>query len=339
VLGRVSDMTKSDAQRQLAEIVRGYNLNHAYDRQNTTFEEFVTLKFLPIKRESGDWRPASAKTAEYEIRRYILPDLGACSMGELTAADLRDLLRARAKEGLTQHPMKHLKGHLSEICRMGVAEGFLSHNIAANLKVPKGLVAASKPPETISLPEYHRAWLMLTERERLPFDLVLFAGFRESEVFGLRCGDIEEKGIFVQRSWYKGHYGPPKNNRPRRIGPPAELLARLKAWVAALPVHEPESPVFPSLALSTPLAGENFLKYYVRPKLKPAGLVVNFAMLRRAHSTEHQRIGSDHKIVADQQGHGMRVHLADYVQTDVEAKSTEAEKLYAEFVEVQRKQG
>ncbi|WP_321470131.1 tyrosine-type recombinase/integrase [uncultured Paludibaculum sp.] len=339
VLGRVSEMTVSDARRALAEIVRPLNQSAVYSRQYVNFQRFVEDVYLPTKQESGDWRRQTAKTAEYEIRNYILPDLGTIPMGELEPAHLRRLLKTRAEAGLTQHPLKHIKGQLAEICRMAVAEGYLRGNVAEGLKVPKGLVQQAPPPAVISLEQYFQAWQLLTERERLPFDLVLFAGMRESEVFGLWCGDVGERGILVQRSWYKGNYGPPKNNKPRLVGPPPELLARLKTWIAQLPAQEPEAPVFPSLSLVTPLAGENFMKYYVRPKLKKAGLVVNFAMLRRAHSSEHQRIGSDHKVIADQQGHGMKVHLDAYVQTDVGAKSVEAEKLYAEFREVQRKQG
>lgn len=339
VLGRIADMTVSDANRELAEIVRPLNQCAVHSRQHVTLQQFVDDVFLPTKMESGDWRVQTGRTAEYEIRNYILPDLGDVTMGELEASQLRNVLKTKAKAGLKYQVMKHLKGHMTEICRMAVAEGYLRANVSEGLKVPMGLVQPSAPPSTIGLEEYLKAWQLLTERERLPLDLVLFAGMRESEVFGLWCGDIEERGIFVQRSWYKGNYGPPKNNRPRRIGPPADLMERLKAWVSALPAQEPTAPVFPSLALITPLAGENFLKYYVRPKLKKAGLVVNFAMLRRAHSSEHQRIGSDHKVIADQQGHGMRVHLESYVQTGVDAKVTESEKLYAEFREVQRKQG
>jgi len=48
---------------------------------------------------------------------------------------------------------------------------------------------------------------------------------------------------------------------------------------------------------------------------------------------------SDLKIIADQQGHGMRTHLDKYVQSGVAERKAEAAKLYAGFSGVLHKQG
>jgi hypothetical protein len=63
---------------------------------------------------------------------------------------------------------------------------------------------------TVGLDQYAAAWNVSGERERLCFDLVMFAGMRESEVFALWCGNIGEEGIEIERSWYKGRYEPPR---------------------------------------------------------------------------------------------------------------------------------
>ena len=82
------------------------------------------------------------------------------------------------------------------------------------------------------------------------------------------------------------------------------------------------------------------LRNYVRPKLRPAELGwINFAVLRRSHSTLHKQRNSDLKIIADQQGHGMRTHLDKYVQSGVAERKAEAAKLYADFSGVLHKQG
>jgi hypothetical protein len=47
------------------------------------------------------------------------------------------------------------------------------------------------------LEQYAEAWRLLGERQRLCFDLVIFAGIRWSEVFALWCGDVEEEGIEI----------------------------------------------------------------------------------------------------------------------------------------------
>jgi integrase len=169
----------------------------------------------------------------------------------------------------------------------------------------------------------------------------MFVGMRESEAFALWCEDLADDGIHVERSWYKGLYGPPKTAKSDRIvGVPNEIMKRLKLWTAKLPAHDAKDCVFPSRSLVTPIWPESVLRKYVRPRLRPVGLGwINFAVLRRSHSTLHKRRKSDSKIIADQQGHGMRTHLEDYVQSGVVERKAEASKLYADFLEVFGKQG
>jgi hypothetical protein len=66
---------------------------------------------------------------------------------------------------------------------------------------------------------------------------------------------------------------------------------------------------------------------------------INFAVLRRSHSTLHKQRNSDVKIIADQQGHGLRTHLDNYVQSGVAERKAQASKLYADFIGVLRQTG
>jgi integrase len=147
--------------------------------------------------------------------------------------------------------------------------------------------------------------------------------------------------IEIERSWYKGRYEPPKTPKSQRtVGVPDEILGQLKSWIAKLPVNGPTDCVFPSAKLVTPIWPESVLRNYIRPKLRPVKLGwINFAVLRRSHSTLHKRRNSDLKIIADQQGHGMRTHLESYVQSAVGERKAEAAKLYADFTGVKNKQG
>jgi integrase len=169
----------------------------------------------------------------------------------------------------------------------------------------------------------------------------MFAGMRESETFGLWCGDVNEHGLQIERSWYKGKYEPPKTPKSERtVGVPDEILGRLRDWISRLPAQGPTDCVFPSTRLVTPIWPESVLRDYVRPILRAAGLGwINFAVLRRSHSTLHKMRNSDLKIIADQQGHGMRTHLDNYVQSGVAERKAEASKLYADFAGLLCKRG
>jgi hypothetical protein len=62
-------------------------------------------------------------------------------------------------------------------------------------------------------------------------------------------------------------------------------------------------------------------------------------MERGMRSLQHGDRKTDVKVTADQQGHGMRTHLDEYVESPVEERKAEASKLYAEFIGVLRKRG
>ena len=82
----------------------------------------------------------------------------------------------------------------------------------------------------------------------------------------------------------------------------------------------------------SPLLPDNILRRYIYPRLEPLGLDwINFAVLRRTHSTLHQERGTDPKIIADQQGHGLGVHLSEYVDSSIARKRETVSALWADF--------
>ena len=156
----------------------------------------------------------------------------------------------------------------------------------------------------MSLAEYVRAWTVLDERERIAFDLVTFCGLRESEAYGLKNGNLfQQEAIRVQRSWYRGEINPTKTNEIRDVGIGSEIFTRLRVWIEALPDPSSEGWVFPSERIVTALQPGNVLRRSIHPRLKPLGLDwINFAVLRRSHSTLHQERVTDTKIIAISRG-------------------------------------
>jgi integrase len=178
-----------------------------------------------------------------------------------------------------------------------------------------------------------QAWTLLRERERLAFDLVLFCGLRESEVYGLKIRDFIRRGALrIERSSYRGQVEAPKNRRIRLIGVDYEIFDRLQSWSGTLPDAAPDAWVFPSERIVSPLLPDNVLRRWVYPRLAPVGLDwINFAVLRRTHASLHQARGTDPKIIADQQGHGLDVHMTEYVDSHLERKREATSALWFEF--------
>jgi integrase len=239
---------------------------------------------------------------------------------DLRPEHLRDVLRKQATAGLSYGPVSQIRCALGDMIKMMVAEGYLATNIAEGLKTPRSARRTDRTSlRRVSLAQYLQVWTALDERERLAFDLVTFCGLRGSEVYGLKNGDLFQQGaIRVERSWYRGSINPTKTNEVRNVGLDAEIFERLMAWIETLPDRTSSGWLFPSERIVRPLLPDNVLRRSVYTRLEPLGLDwITFAVLRRSHSTLHKERGTDPKIIADEQGHGLGVHLADYVDSSL----------------------
>lgn len=116
-----------------------------------------------------------------------------------------------------------------------------------------------------------------------------------------------------------------------------EIFERLMAWIATLPDRSAGGGwVFPSERIVTPLPPDDVLENCIHPRLDPLGLGwITFAVLRRSHSTLHQERRTYPKIIADQQGHGLGVHLSDYVHSSLARKQEASSALWADFKALQ----
>ena len=163
---------------------------------------------------------------------------------------------------------------MQDMVKRMVAEEYLMSNIAEGLKTPRTARRSDRSRlRRVKLAEYVRAWAVLDERERIAYDLVTFCGLRESEVYGLKNGDLFPQGaIRVQRSWYRGDINPTKTNEIREVGIGSEILERLTAWIATLPDRGSEAWVFPSERIVTPFRPDNVLRRCIYPRLEPLGL-------------------------------------------------------------------
>jgi hypothetical protein len=111
-----------------------------------------------------------------------------------------------------------------------------------------------------------------------------------------------------------------------------EIFERLTAWIAARARPEYWGWVFPSERIVNPLLPDNALQRGIHPRLEPLRLDwIPFAVLRRTHPTLHQERRTDPKIIADQQGHGLGVHLSDYVDSSLARKREASSALWADF--------
>ncbi len=255
-LERKKDITRKQAEEMREALVKPLNRDSLRNLRAETFEHFIEDVFFPMKKDT-DWREDTAKESMREIRKHAIRELGPSAM----PGDRRSLAsRASQEESGAGSWEGNGESHpvlLTDICRSATAEGYLASNVSEGLKSPKKLLKSSEPKQVATLEEYAQGWSLLDERERLCFDLVMFAGMRESEAIALWCGDITDQGINIDRGFYRGLYGPPKTEKSdRTVGVPDEIMERLRCWILGCR-RMAYACVFPSETLVTPVAGKH----------------------------------------------------------------------------------
>ena len=244
---------------------------------------------------------------------------------------LKDARRLTDKNGrprLGKEMLKKLRADVKWVCQKAKSKGYLSHAIWEGLDRPAALKPTA-PKLTFTIPKFAECWGVLEERDRLAFELVTFVGLRESDVFGLKCGDVIAGGLSICRSFYRGSINPPKNEVSfREVGAPREIVERLREYIVGLSANGPDDWLFPSTKITTPEWPYNAINNRIRPRLTTVGRGgLTFAILRRIFSSANKKEGTDLELMAHQQGH----HLSEYVQPDRAQLAEETEKLYAKF--------
>ncbi len=92
-IGRVSMMTKTEAQVQLASIVTPINIKQASGSRKVTVEEFVNLIHVPFYRRK--WKSSTAQANEERITTTCFQSSGIALWGALIGMNSKGFLSER----------------------------------------------------------------------------------------------------------------------------------------------------------------------------------------------------------------------------------------------------
>jgi integrase len=268
-------------------------------------------------------------TNEDRISHHIVSVFDKRTLGSLTRDDLQGFLDSLS--GLSFSTVDHLRWDLKQILDMAVAEGLVPKNPAVLLFTPRECTLPEH--RAMTLKEVQEALAVLDLRERLILKLAILAGMRPGEIFGLKRGHLTAGCAAVQCRVYRGDVDTPKTAKSKRqVALSESVRADLQLWLKNSPGGA-ESWLFPSEKLSTPLAKDNAMYRYIRPRLSKIGLGwVDFHAMRRTHSSLMREMGVDPKVVADQQGHTLDVNLNVYTSTSLATKIEAVEKLNSALI-------
>jgi integrase len=168
----------------------------------------------------------------------------------------------------------------------------------------------------------------LASRERTLVLLAASTGLRQSELFGLKWGDINfaEETMNVTRSIVCGVVGPCKTESSQKPVPIHPLIVEaLLLWREHQSHRKPDDWVFASGRRRGrhPYWGQTILRKYIRPKAQELGIEKRFGWhtFRHTYSTLLRSVGTEFKVMQELLRHSsLRSTLDVYTQAITPAK-------------------
>lgn len=317
MLGRISQVTKAQAQSELAALVAPVNSRRGEPSEQKSFGDFFRDVYLPFYRRK--WKRTTTMTNEDRFAHHLTSAFAGRSLGSFSRDELQALLD-RKGQTLSFSVVDHLRWDLKQIFDMAVAEGYLQRSPAALLFTPRECRRAATLVMTVE--NVRQMLSVLDVRERLIARLALLAGMRPGEIFGLKWARMEADYADIRQRVYRGDVDSPKSVRSVRFAALSDgLLASIDEWRAVSLDTSADAWVFPSEKLTTPLAKDNCWRRNFLPKLKPAGLGwANFQVMRRTHSSLLKELGVDSQVRAEQMGHSIDVNENVYTITSLKRR-------------------
>jgi len=306
---------------------------HDHSRGQVTFAEYVETVWLPSKHVE------TSTLAAYRsyLDKHFLPTFGKLPMGKILPSQIQRWVTDATETGLSAASVRKYHTMLSSIFQRALHDRVVTFNPCEHTELPKVI---KKKAHTLTPAEYEAILGALPEQYRLMVETAIDTGLRWGELIALkprhldlfkRKLSVEETVVEVSiknsptgdRMITKPY---PKDNEPRVIGLPADLVARLGDWITSRGL-EPGDLLFATRD-GTPISRNTFRTRTWLPAVKASGVdfEVRFHDLRHAHASWLLAGGSDIKSVMDRMGHAQITTTQKYLHPmpDADAKNLDA---------------
>ncbi len=273
--------------------------------------------------KDNTWRSyATKKTYRAYLNRWILPHWRQYELAEVRTIQVESWLRrlplAKSSCAKIRNLMSVLFNHA---CRYELFDRnpiYLVRQSAKRRRTPTVLM----PAEIKALVDNLRI------RERTLVLVAVSTGLRQSELFGLKWGDIDfcQGTMNVTRSIVYGVVGPCKTESSQKPVPVHPLVAdALLAWRKQSPYTKSDDWIFASRRHRGrhPFWGQAILRKYVRPVGEKGGIQkrIGWHTFRHTYSTLLRSVGTEFKVMQELLRHStLRSTLDVYTQAITPAK-------------------
>jgi len=269
------------------------------------------------------WRSYSTKRAyKAYLKRWIVPHWGDLRLSEVRTMEVEVWLR---RLPLAKGSCAKIRNTLSVLFNHACRHELFNHN---PIRLVRQGAKRRTTPGVLTPLEIKVLINNLSLRERTLVLVVASTGLRQSELFGLKWGDINfaQGTMSVTRSIVCGVVGPCKtesSQKPVPVHPMVlEALAKWKEvsryigaddWVFASKRHRGRRPIW----------GQAILRKYIRPVAHRVGIQKRFGWhtFRHTYSTLLRSVGTEFKVMQELLRHSsLRSTLDVYTQSISPAK-------------------
>lgn len=269
------------------------------------------------------WRSHSTKIVyKAYLSRWIRPHWQKYDLAEVRTIHVESWLR---RLPLAKSSCAKIRNVMSVLFNHACRYELFDHN-------PIYLVRQSakrRRPPTVLVPGEIKALVdNLDVRERTLVLLAASTGLRQSEMFGLKWGDIDfaQNNMSVTRSIVYGVVGPCKTESSQKPVPIPPILAdALLQWKKGIRYTNADDWVFASKRYRgrRPIWGQAILRKYIRPVTQRVGIEKRFGWhtFRHTYSTLLRSVGTEFKVMQELLRHSsLRSTLDVYTQAVTPAK-------------------
>jgi integrase len=283
---------------------------HDHSRGQVTFAAYVETVWLPSKQVE------TSTLAAYRsyLDKHFIPVFGRRPMGKILPSEVQRWVTTATSDGLSAASVRKYHTMLSSVFERALRDRVITFNPCAHTELPK---VVKKSTRTLTPAEYDAILAALPTQYRLMIETAINTGLRWGELIALkpRHLDLIKHKLTVEETVVEvsiknsptGHrmltkpY--PKDNEPRTMGLPAELVTQLGAHIAERRLG-PDDLLFATRD-GTPISRNTFRTRIWLPAVAASGIdfEVRVHDLRHAHASWLLAGGSDLKAVMDRMGH------------------------------------
>jgi integrase len=286
-------------------------------------------------RTTAGFSDSSREEYDRAIRKHVLPRMGHMKLGEVEAADFRELYQALRDAGASTSEIKKTRAGSSAMFATAVEDRLVPANPVLNVRIPPAPleeeVAEEEDAKALTREELGLVLAAVPGEWRLFFELLAHTGLRIGEAIALNWEHLDlsatEPEVKVREQIRRGRRKRLKTKAARRDLPlspgmrDALLAHRNRTYL------EEKAPVFSSpgslrkteAGLPFPLSPQNFARNVLHPARKALGMEwVTFHSFRHTTASLLFAEGKNLKQVSEWLGHSdpsftlrRYVHLMD----------------------------